>query len=95
MLAPIGALLDPRVGNVKFFTNFSTKIFNSSLGQAGFYALARLRLRDMSASLLSVWITLTQNSTYGLHVSRCSREAGDAELARRLYEWTDAEVSKY
>lgn len=95
-LAPLHACLSNELAGGEFITNFTTFLLDTQAGQSILYAIFSLpKARDSFVGLLSIWIILTQNSSYGAHKALLSREGRDVNLARELYEWSLTTVKKY
>lgn len=86
--ASIGACLHPFLTGGEHVTNYTPFWTNT----VSFAWLTRLNIRDTMSDLLGLLLLLTQSFSYGCHVVRSSPESYNEQLARELYEWTEAAV---
>jgi hypothetical protein len=64
------------------------------VGLLGFLSGINSHVRDVTVELLSMVLLLTQSLNYGYHIEESSVESRDINLAKDLFEWTDAELTK-
>ena len=94
-LAGVSALLDTRLKGGEFVTNYKNFWLEQSWSPTFFKILNFLRIREVGAHILSMYVLLAQKYSYQFTISTSSPESYDDDLAKGLYDWSMKAISAY
>lgn len=93
-IGALGGLFSKKIKGGEFISNYNN-FFTSQLWSEDFFRLlTKFGVRDVVSHALAMVVLLTQGASYGFKINKSSPESYDATLAKALFDWSDAEVTK-
>jgi hypothetical protein len=94
ILSTLGAMFSSRLQGGEFVTNSIPPLVTRSWYPALFRTLNMLQIRVIVVDLIAVVMAIVQAGSYGFHVVSSSEESSDQDLAKELFDWSEAELRK-